>query len=307
MARRKAITHLVIDKLTKKLPVTLDPEEREGLKDTIVSLAEKLTALNREDEAIKLNQREATRARKERIDETEYSLRRTQDEHRYGTAEREFKCELRAVIATQSIDLVRLPDNDVVETRPMNEEERVKYLQQSLLPDKDEPQSALVYATGDLPAPTSYEPDTIEADTLPDDDCDALSLPHGWPRVWLGRSWRIEGQDVPLQGSDITQVYLTLSPSGSSVESLCDHPSCGFLGRPSIVRGLALLLNQGLAVKADDLWFAKVEAPKEPTEPGRKDTLPKAGEAKRPKRRGAKDTGEALLNSALEQSEGHVH
>ena len=67
MARRKAVTFLVIEKLTKKLPVTLDPDEREGLKDTIVSLADKLTALNREDEAIKLDQREASRARKERI------------------------------------------------------------------------------------------------------------------------------------------------------------------------------------------------------------------------------------------------
>lgn len=36
---------LVIEKLTKKLPVTLDPAEREGLKDTIIGLAAKLTEL----------------------------------------------------------------------------------------------------------------------------------------------------------------------------------------------------------------------------------------------------------------------
>lgn len=305
MARRKAVTFLVIEKLTKKLPVTLDPEEREALKDRENELGERVLTLERAHEAASNYAKELSRARKERIEDARAAWAETMDERISGTAQREFKCELRAVIATQSIDLVRLPAGDVVDTRPMNEEERLKYLQGSLLPDKDEPQSALVYATGDLPAPTSYEPDTIEADTLPDDDCDALSMPHGWPRVWLGRSWRIEGQDVPLQGSDITQVYLTLSPSGSSVESLCDHPSCGFLGRPSIVRGLALLLNQGLAVKADDLWFASVEAPKEPTEPGRNDSLPEASAAPKPKRRRAKDTGEAAINTALEQSEAH--
>lgn len=309
MAHRKAVTFLVIEKLTKSLPVTLDPDEREGLKDTIVSLADKLTALNREDESIKLDQREASRARKERIDETEASLRRTQDEHKHGTAEREFKCELRAVIATQSIDLVRLPDNDVVDTRPMNEDERLKYLQGSLLPDKDEPQTTLACSAGDLPAPTDSQPvapDDIDPDLMPDDECDAVGVPHGWPRRWLGRSWAIEGSETPLTGADIAQVYLAISASGSAVDALCEHALCNWLSRPHIVRALALLLNQGLVVKDDEgKWFAAVEMPAPETEPGRKDTLPEAAVAPKPKRRGAKDTGEALLNSALEQSEAH--
>lgn len=308
MARRKAVTFLVIEKLTKKLPVTLDPEEREALKDRENELGERVLTLERAHEAASNYAKELSRARKERIEDARAAWAETMDERISGTAQREFKCELRAVIATQSIDLVRLPAGDVVDTRPMNEEERLKYLQGSLLPDKDEPQSTLVYATGDLPALTSDESDTIEADTLPDDECDALSLPHGWPRVWLGRSWRVEGSDVPLQGADVAQVYLCISPSGSTVDALVSHPSCGWhgpAGRAYIVRALALLLNQGLAVKADDLWFASVEAPKEPTEPGRNDSLPEASAAPKPKRRRAKDTGEAAINTALEQSEAH--
>jgi len=73
-----------------------------------------------------------------------------------------------------------------------------------------------------------------------------------------------------------------------------------------VQRALAIMRRCGL-VRADDggVWFAAEEAPEVETEPGRKDTLPEAAVAPKPKRRGAKDTGEALLNSALEQSEAH--
>jgi hypothetical protein len=232
----------------------------------------------------------------------------------------------------------------------MNEDERLKYLQGSLLPDKDDTlQGALDTLTNpDGTGATkvshsfgggAFEPvcrcifdgkdkcpahgvinlhldpevaqaltDDIDPDLMPDDECDAVGVPHGWPRRWLGRSWPIEGSETPLTGADIAQVYLAISASGSTVDALCEHALCNWLSRPHIVRALALLLNQGLVVKDDEgKWFAAVEMPKPETEPGRKDTLPEAAVAPKPKRRGAKDTGEALLNSALEQSEGHVH
>lgn len=66
-----------------------------------------------------------------------------------------------------------------------------------------------------------------------------------------------------------------------------------------------LMLERELVVKTDEgRWCAKVEAPTESTEAGRNDPLPEAADAKKPKRRRAKDTGEAAINTALGQSEG---
>ena len=55
------------------------------------------------------------------------------------------------------------------------------------------------------------------------------------------------------------------------------------------------------------VWFVAEEAPAVETEPGRSDTLPEASTTPKPKRSRARNTGEQAINTALEQSEGHVH
>src|SRR5690606_24722309 len=142
-----------------------------------------------------------------------------------------------------------------------------------------------------------------EGDTLPDDECDAVNVPRGWPRAWMERRWRVEGAALPLTGADVAQVYHSLSASGSTLDDLCaEGAPSAYLGRPHVARAIALLNGREIVVKDDDgRWWASVEAPAEPTEAGRSDTLPEAAEIVRPKRRRAKDTGEAAINAALGQ------
>lgn len=305
LARRKAITYHLIEKLTRELPVTLDPAEREALKDRENELGERVDELEREHETIRAAEREDARARRESIAEARAAWRKTMSERRTGTAQREFKCELRGVIATQSIDLVRVHDGEIIETRPMSEEERVKYLQGNLLPEAE---STLAYSTGDLPAltdgaPLAEDDEPEDDDLVGDDERAALGgLPRGWPKRWLNCEWTVEGEPLPLTGGDIFEVYLRIATTGSTVDMMCE--AVNWLGRGHVVRSLALLLRRKLAVVTDGgLWFAAEEAPEVETEAGRNDPLPEASAAKKPRRRGAKDTGEAAINGALGQSE----
>lgn len=303
MARRKAITYHLIEKLDRELPVELDPEERERLKDTENELGERVDTLEREHEQIRADEKEQARARREDIKDARAAWRKTMGERRSGTAMRTFKCELRAVIATQSIDLVRVKDGETVESRPMNEDERVKYLQGSLLPDPDPAAPTLDLSEAD-------EPEAVEGDTLDDDECDAIGVPRGWPKAWAGRYWNVEGETTRLSSTEIAQVYISISGAGSTLDSLSGEGSpCNFLGRATIALSLHLLKRRALVVLTEEgLYFAKVEAPVEPLDPGRNDPLPEAADTtKKPKRRAAKDTGEQMINTALGQSEGHVH
>lgn len=299
---KKQPKYLVIEKLSKELPTELDAAEREALKDRENQLGEAVLVLEREHESIRAGEKEEARTRREAIKDARAAWSKTIDERRSGTAMREYKCELRAVIASQTIDLVRVTDGEVIETRAMSEEERAKYLQPSL----DIAPALPLTTTDDALAD---EPEATAGDTLPDDECDAIRVPHGWPRAWLDRIWRVDDAALPLSGGDVAQVYHSLASSGSTLDELCaEGAPAAYLGRAHVALALARLNGRELVVKDDDgKWWAKVEAPA-PTEPGRNDSLPEAADAsKKPKRTRARDTGEQAINAALGQSEGHVH
>lgn len=125
---------------------------------------------------------------------------------------------------------------------------------------------------------------------------DSLAMP------WLVRGSLSAPHDIPLAGGDIFEVYLRIGAKGSTVDEL--FTAVPWLGRGHVTRSLALLLRRKIVVTEEGRWFAAVEAPEVPTEPGRNDPLPEAAEIVKPKRRRAKDTGEQAINVALGQSEG---
>lgn len=300
MAKKKAPDWIKVEDVTRQLPVELSEQERLELRTRENEQGEEVLLLEREHEHIRTEEKEAARARREVIKDARAAWSKTIDERRSGTALREFKCQVRAMLATQTIDTVRIKDGETVDSRPMTEDERGRYLQQGLLDDAPTVRAGLVT---DADAVVE-EPEASADDTLPDDECDAIRVPHGWPRAWRDRRWRVDDAALPLTGPDVAQVYYSLSASGSTLDELCaDGGPSAYLGRKHIVRALALLNGRALAVVDEGRWWAKVEAPAAPTEPGQTDTLPEAASPARPKRRRAKDTGEALLNAALGQSE----
>lgn len=304
MARKKVKPEfLLIEKVTRELPVELSPEEREALKDRENQQGEEVLTLERQHEQIRADEREEARARRDAIKDARAAWSKTIDARRSGTEMREFKCELRAMIKTQTIDLVRVHDGEVVESRPMSEEERLRYLQGDMF-EADSPAGDIGQTLGVLrlmPLPADEE-EPESGDELPADEREALGgLPAGWPRRWVGAEWTC-GDDIPLAGGDIFEVYLRIGAKGSTVDELCT--AVPWLGRGHVTRSLALLLRRKIVVTEEGRWFAAVEAPEVPTEPGRNDPLPEAAEIVKPKRRRAKDTGEQAINVALGQSEG---
>lgn len=288
--KKKAPDWIKVEDVTRELPVELSEAERLELRTRENEQGEEVLLLEREHEHVRAEEKEAARARREAIKDARAAWSKTIDERRSGTAKREFKCQVRAMLVTQTIDTVRIKDGETVDSRPMTEDERARYLQQGLLTDAD----AVV-----------EEPEASADDTLPDDECDAIRVPHGWPRAWRDRRWRVGDAALPLTGPDVAQVYYSLSASGSTLDELCaDGGPSAYLGRKHIVRALALLNGRAMVVVYEGRWWANVEAPTAPTEPGQADTLPEAASAPRPKRRRAKDTGEAAINNALGQSEG---
>lgn len=294
----------LVSRDTEKMPVELSQDERDRCAIQLAELVEEKEQLDEEKRDVMREWRVKLRAKQEEIDDCAAGVIR-------GAKPTAFTIETRAVFKTRMIERVRTEDGRVVEKRPMTPEEEVQYLQTDIA-ERAQPAALLREPAPDAPVATPEgddEPAATDGDTLPDDECDAIQVPHGWPRPWMERRWRIEGAPLPLTGSDVAQVYHSLSSSGSTLDELvAEGAPSAYLGRPHVARSLALLLGRELVVKTDEgRWFAKVEAPPEPTEPGRSDPLPEAAAPVKPKRSRARDTGEKAINAALEQSEGHVH
>ncbi len=308
---------------TEKMPVELSQEERDRCAIELAELNEEAEKLTEEKREVMRGWRVKLSAKHEEIADCAAGVLR-------GARPKAFSIETRAVYKTRMIERVRAEDGKPIDRRMMTPDEEVTYLQTDIGGDRatstlnrepspdaktgplnlggngsaPEASSTLVYMTGpDEPTEEQEEPE------IDDDTRAALGgLPRGWRKVWLDSRWLIEGEALPLSGGDLFEVYLRISGKGSTTAIL--HAACEPVGLSlgHVQRALAIMRRCGL-VRADDggVWFAAEEAPEVETEPGRKDTLPEAAVAPKPKRRGAKDTGEALLNSALEQSEGHVH
>lgn len=291
----------LVSRDTEKMPVELSQAERDRCAVQLAELVEEKERLDEDKREVMREWRVKLRAKQEEIDDCAAGVIR-------GAKPTQFTIETRAVFKTRMIERVRTEDSKLIEKRPMTPEEEVLYLQTDIA-ERAQPAALLrepsTLVTND--DALADEPDATDGDTLPDDECDAIRVPHGWPRPWMERRWKVEGAALPLTGADIAQVHCSLSSGGSTLDELCaEGAPAAYLGRPHVSRALGLMLGRDLVVKGDEgKWFAKVEAPAEPTEAGRNDTLPEAADvSKKPRRRGAKDTGEKAINKALGQSEG---
>lgn len=315
----------LIEKTTRKLPHALTPEERERLKDAENNLGEKVLNLEREHERIRGQEKDEARARREAIKDARSAWVEAMDARRTGVAPRETRVEVRAVIATQTIDVVIAKSGEILESRPMTEEERRDYLQAPLdltpaTEGQEAPPAEEVAAKADAvpesePAAQSDEP-AAESDELDEGEAEALGLPVGWPRSWRGNQWTVRGE--ALREADVLDVYLRLKVDGTTIDEVLDGAGAvqgmAALGctRASVGRALSLLRAKGLArrLEAPGVWGAvdkrrpHAEPEVEP-EPGRTDTLPEAADAPRPRRQGRRPTkADALVNAAAEQSDG---
>jgi hypothetical protein len=308
----------LISRDQEKMPVELSQAERDRCAIQLAELVEEKEGLDEEKREVMREWRVKLRAKQEEIDDCAAGVIR-------GAKPTAFTIETRAVFKSRMIERVRTEDGKLVEKRPMTPEEEVQYLQTDISdgraaphtlnrePGPDVKSGPLKLASDGTPAPDtlvySTGPDEpTEEEEVPelDDDTRAAlgGLPKGWRKVWLECQWRIEGDDKPLRGGDLFEVYLRIKTQGSSTAEVTPD----FLSTPHVQRALDIMRRRGL-VRTDEggLWFVAEEAPEVPTEPGRNDPLPEAAEVKKPKRRGARDTGEQAINVALGQSEGHVH
>lgn len=306
----------LLERGERKLPVELDPSERDARAHTLAKLVQNFRALDAERADVARTWRVKLKAAKEEIDEAAKAVEE-------GVEQKKFVVEKRAVFSAQTIDLVRMPDEEVLESRPMTEEEKRDLLQQSLdvtatAPESAEAHAAEVEEAGLLGLPYRPEEDIVDgeleavggeagSDAGPDEDegqydegeYEALGLPPTWPRKWRGKAWKVG--EAELAESDVLEVYLRTKASGIGIDELGEQAT--WLNRAQIGRALSLLKKADLVNKADGGKWCAVEGVPEEQEPGRNDPLPEASAAPKPKRRRAKDTGEAAINTALGQSE----
>lgn len=283
----------LIDRKTEKMPVKLSQKERDSAAIHLAELVKEKEKLSDEKREVTREWRVKLSAKQEEIDDCAQGVL-------HGAIPKPFTIETRAIYKTRMIERVRTEDATVIEKRPMTPEEEVKYLQRDL--DNKRAQPASLKREPSIVEPTEDE----EKDLLDDGEREALGgLPKGWRKAWASGKWTVEGAKQPLTGADLWEVYLRIESTGSTTEQIVAKAEPIGLTLAHVQRALAILRRGGL-VKAEDggPWFVADEAPEASVEPGKNDSLPPAAKAKKPRRRRAKDTGEAAINKALGQSEG---
>lgn len=316
--------HRLIGRETRRFEFPLTLEERARIGDRVGNLGRRLRELEREHDAETERAKARIAAAKSEASE-EASKRRTEiaeaaadfdnalEAQTTGVERRSVEVERRAVLATSTIEVVRVDTGEVVETRPMQEPEVARYVRQGTIEDVT---GGATVKAGVEPAEGEEAPeddDEADSDALDEEEAARLKRPVGWPRSWGGKSWTVKGE--PLDEADVYEVYLRLTSAGVSLDTLCDGngavqglEASGMMSRALVGRALSLLRGKGLADRGEGkgVWVLvdRTSAPEEP-EPGRHDPLPEAGDAKRPKRQGKTRTkADALVNDAAEQSDG---
>jgi hypothetical protein len=288
----------LISRDSEKMPVELSQEEREAAGHRLAELVREKEALNDEKREVMREWRLKLAEKQDLIDDCAAGVIK-------GAMPTLFTVETRAVYKTRMIERVRTQDGLVIEKRAMTPEEEVEYLQPALTGTAPTA-SGDELATGPLILDEDEAEGTDSGDYLDEDTRAALGgLPAGWRKRWVDARWRVESYDTPLCGADLWEVYMRL-PVGQGVTLEALFERCSTLAHLSldhIHRALHVLRRGGLVRLDEGLWFVASEAPPVETEPGRSDPLPEAAAPVKPKRRRAKDTGEALLNNALDQSE----
>lgn len=316
--------HRLIGRETRRFEFPLTLEERARIGDRVGNLGRRLRELEREHDAETERAKARIAAAKSEASE-EASKRRTEiaeaaadfdnalEAQTTGVERRSVEVERRAVLATSTIEVVRVDTGEVVETRPMQEPEVAKYVRQGTIEDVTggaTVKAGVEPAEGGEEAPE--DDDEADSDALDEEEAKKLGRLAGWPRSWVGKSWTVKGE--PLDEADVHEVYLRLTAAGVSLDDLLAGTDAvqGLeamgLSRPRVGRALSLLRGKGLADRGEGkgVWALvdRTSAPEEP-EPGRNDTLPEAGDAPRPKRQGKRQTkADALVNEAAEQSDG---
>lgn len=318
----------------RRFDFPLSLEERAQIGDRVADLGRELRALQVEHEkeievgrdrikALKSECAEASKARREAIAEAAEDFDNAIAAHSTGIERRNVDIERRAIVASATIEVVRLDTGEVVETRAMNEAEQQKWCRQGTIEDVTGGATVTAGVTEGASAEPSESDDADEAaatkgdpDALDEGEADALGLPVGWPRSWRGKVWQVKGAE--LAESDVLEVYLRLTAAGVTLDALMDGTE-GVQGldamgvpRASVGRALAMLRKKGLADRGEGkgVWVlvdrkAARSAPEEEPEPGRRDPLPEAADAPRPKRQGKAATkADKLVNAAAEQSDG---
>lgn len=332
MAKKKDPGYRVITKETRKVPHTLNPEEREKLRDRENELGEKVLKLEDDHKAKIAEKNEEARARRDAIKEARAAWSEAVAARKTGVSQVERQVEVRAVVATQTIETVVVRTGEVLDSRPMTEEEKRDHLQGSLdvgaepagevagdddehvelwedaVGDDAEGRDA---AGGDEAAPAEGDDSVVEvpqADALDEGEASALGLPTGWPRSWRGGEWhvKVEGDELPLTEADVHNVFLRLQSDGTTIPVLlAGRDGVGpidWLERQRVAYALKLLSGVGLAAKVGRGAWAPTDrtAPAEVPEPGRADPLPEAGDITRPRLQEPETVADAMLASAGE-------
>lgn len=299
------------------VPVPLTVEERAAIGDRIGDLGRHLRQLEREHDEKNVAARAEAKVRREDIQDAQGVLDNALEAQTTGVEKRSFACERRAMIASATIELVRLDTGEVVETRAMNEVEQAKFCRQgditdvtggATIPSRQEPGE---------PVPASVPASRVEAGesedaedeepstTLDEGEAEALGLPVGWPKAWRGREWKVG--DAVLREHDVHDIWLRLADAGSTIEQVLEGDAAvvgvsSWLSRKQVARALALLKQRGFAAKNDDGLWVPLEWHNldlgEESEPGRADPLPEAGDITRPRLAEPATKADALLADA---------
>lgn len=294
----------LIERATEKMPVELSQAERDAAAIRLAELVEAKEKLSEEKRDAMRGWRVRLNAAQEEIDDCAAGVIR-------GAMPTPFTVETRAIYKSRTIERVRVQDMVVVESRAMTPEEELLYLQPALpATAPTEGGAADQLKTGALieDRPSTDDEDEDDSEELDEDRREALGgLPAGWRKVWVDGRWAIEGQPMPLVGADLWEIYMRIPSAGGTSEDVWGKcVTLQHLSFDHVVRALHVMKRGGVVrLLEDGVWMVTPEAPPEPTEPGRRDPLPEAAVAPKPKRRGAKTKAEAMLNSALDQSEAH--
>lgn len=306
-----------------EFPLTL--EERARIGDRVGNLGRRLRELEREHEAesdaakariaaAKSKAAEAAAERRTEIKEAAEEFDTALEAQTTGMERRAVDVERRAVIATATIEVVRLDTGEVVDVHPMSDADRAKWCQGDIA----DVTGGLTIKAGstesDEPDTAAHDDDTT-SDTITDDEADELGLPRGWPRAWRDREWKVG--DTMLTEGDVREVYIRLADAGTTIDELLDGregvAAMDWLDRKRVGRALALLKQKALVGKLviagqPPAWAptaALAEVLEVAPEPGRTDPLPEAADGPKPKRQGKRVTkADKLVNAAAEQSDG---
>lgn len=324
----------LIAREARRFDFPLTVEERARIGDRVGDLGRELRALERKHDAeteaakariaaAKSEAAEEAAKRREKIQEAADLFDDALSAQTTGVERRSVEIERRALVATSTIEIVRLDTGEVVESRPMTEAEQAKWCRQGTIEDvtggatvkagaiEGEAEAPAEDAEGEEAAAAPPE----ESDALDEGEAEARGLPVGWPRSWRAKEWTVKG--LALTEGDVHEVYLRLSSTGTTLdELLAGGPGWSgltWLDRPRVGRAVALLARKGLAQKMviegqPPAWASidpRAVEPEEEPEPGRADPLPEAADAPKPKRQGKAQTkADRLVNAAAEQSDG---